>query len=168
MTQKLIIIRGNSGSGKSTVARRIRNELGENVMFLQQDVLRRDILKVKDKAGNPVIELIKLMALHGRKEGYDILLEGILSESKYGQMLRSLIDTFDEAYVYYMDISFNETLRRHSLRYKNGDFGEAEMREWWREKDYLDVDSERILGEDLSEDELVELILSDITNNSIP
>ena len=162
MPQKLIIIRGNSGSGKSTIASRIRSELGDKVMFLQQDVLRRDILKVKDKVGNPVVGLIKKLAIYGKETGYDLVLEGILSENKYGDMLRSLTKEFDSAYVYYLDIPFEETLRRHNTRHKNSDFGEHEMREWWKEKDYLGVENERILSENLSEDELVELILSDV------
>jgi len=163
MPQKLIIIRGNSGSGKSTIAHRIREELGDKVMFLQQDVLRRDILKVKDKEGNPVIGLIEQLALYGMNSGYDVLLEGILSNDKYGDMLRALISKFDKSHVYYLDISFNETLRRHNLRHKNNDFGEAEMREWWRDNDYLGVDDEKILNERLSEDELVKYIVEDIT-----
>lgn len=57
-----------------------------------------------------------------------------------------------------MDISFNETLRRHNLRYKNNDFGEVEMREWWKEKDYLGVEGEKTLAEALSEDELARVI----------
>jgi len=161
MPSKLIILRGNSGSGKSTIATRLRSQLGEKVMFLQQDVLRRDILKVEDKAGNPVIGLIEHLALYGKNKGYDILLEGILSENKYGDMLKTLLAEFDETHVYYLDISFDETLRRHNLRHQSSDFGEAEMREWWREKDYLGVLCEKILTEDLSEDELVELILQD-------
>lgn len=162
MPQKLIIIRGNSGSGKSTIASRVRDELGEKVMFLQQDVLRRDILKINDKEGHPVVGLIDHLARYCKKQNYDILIEGILSEKKYGEMLRKLISEFDESYVYYMDIPFEETLRRHSLRHKNNDFGEAEMREWWKDKDYLGVEGEKILGEDLSEDELVRLILRDV------
>jgi len=162
MSQKLIIIRGNSGSGKSTVAHRVREELGDKVMFLQQDVLRRDILKVKDKEGNPVIGLIEQLAMYGKKNGYDVLIEGILSYNKYGEMLRGLVAEFDESYVYYLDIPFEETLRRHNARSKNNDFGEAEMKEWWRDKDFLDVNGEMILGESLSEDELVKTIVKDV------
>jgi len=162
MTQKIIIIRGNSGSGKSTVASRVRDELGDKVMFLQQDVLRRDILKVKDKEGNPGIGLLENLAMYGRKIGYDVVLEGILTYAKYGPMLKDVINQFDQAYVYYLDIPFEETLRRHNLRSKNNDFGEVEMREWWREKDYLGVEDEKILGEDLSEDEILAMILKDV------
>ncbi len=168
MAQKLVIIRGNSGSGKSTIARRIRDELGEKVMFLQQDVLRRDILKIEDRLGNPVIGLMNQLAIYGNDTGYDVIIEGILSEKKYGSMLRALAEEFGKSYVYYMDISFDETLRRHSLRHKFNDFGEVEMREWWIEKDYLGFENERILGDELSEDELVTLVLDDISKDSRP
>lgn len=77
MAQKLIIIRGNSGSGKSIIAQRVRDKLGEKVMLLQQDVLRRDILKVKDKVGNPVVGLIKQLAMYGKKTGHNVVPEGI-------------------------------------------------------------------------------------------
>lgn len=164
MSRKLIIIRGNSGSGKSTIASRVRDELGEKVMYLQQDVLRRDILKVEDKIDNPVIGLIEQLAIYGKDNGYDVLLEGILSKNKYGTMLKRLLAEFDETYVYYLDISFQETLRRHNLRNNNNDFGEAEMKEWWKEKDLLGAKRERIIGEELSEDELVKLILTDFQN----
>jgi len=162
MSSKLIIIRGNSASGKSTVASRLRSQLGEKVMFLQQDVLRRDILKVEDKEGNPVIGLIEQLAIYGKNSGYDVLLEGILTNSKYGDMLRTLLSKFDETHVYYLGISFDETLRRHNLRHQSSDFGEAETREWWREEDYLGTDGEKILNEHVSEDDLVSLILKDI------
>ncbi|MDN6751499.1 MAG: zeta toxin family protein, partial [Staphylococcus equorum] len=41
---KLIIIRGNSGSGKSTIAQNIQNYLGEGVMLIGQDEVRRHML----------------------------------------------------------------------------------------------------------------------------
>lgn len=90
------------------------------------------------------------------------MLEGVLSENKYNDMLRDLMKEFDTTHVYYLDIPFEETLRRHNMRHKNSDFEEAEMRDWWKEKDYLGSKNERILGEDLSAGELVELILGDV------
>jgi thymidylate kinase len=163
MSQKLILIRGNSGSGKSTVASRVRAQLPGKVMFLQQDVLRRDILKVEDKEGNPGVGLARQLVLYGKEQGYDVLLEGIFSKKKYGDMFHELLPQFDETFVYYFDIPFEETLRRHSTRDKTHDFGESEMREWWLEKDYLGIEGEQILGADVSEDALVEHILDDIT-----
>ena len=52
MSSKLIIIRGNSGSGKTTIAKEVRNRVGDglsdNTMLVQQDTLRRDILRERD------------------------------------------------------------------------------------------------------------------------
>ena len=43
---KLIILRGNSGSGKTTVARALQRKFGRNTMVISQDIIRRDMLWV--------------------------------------------------------------------------------------------------------------------------
>ena len=43
--KKLITLRGNSGSGKTTIARALQEKFGKNTMLLSQDVIRRDILR---------------------------------------------------------------------------------------------------------------------------
>lgn len=52
---RLMIIRGNSGSGKSTIAKRLRYELGYGTMLIPQDVVRREIIRTKDVTDNPSI-----------------------------------------------------------------------------------------------------------------
>lgn len=42
---RLIVIRGNSGSGKSTVAKALRETYGSGVAWVSQDLIRRIILK---------------------------------------------------------------------------------------------------------------------------
>ena len=160
MTQRLIIIRGNSGSGKSTIAKRLQLEMGRGTMLIPQDVIRRDILKTLDEPGNASVDLIYEMAMFGRKKSYDVIVEGILSKGKYGDMLKKLINDFEGGiHTYYLDIPFEETVRRHATKPKASEFGEKEMREWWKDKDYLGVESETILSSDLSEDELVGVIM---------
>ena len=44
---KLIILRGNSGSRKTTVAKELQKRFGRNTMLISQDVVRRDMLKEK-------------------------------------------------------------------------------------------------------------------------
>lgn len=44
---KLIILRGNSGSGKTTVAKELQKRFGRNTMMISQDAVRRDMLKEK-------------------------------------------------------------------------------------------------------------------------
>ena len=133
--------------------------MGGGTMLIPQDVVRRQILKTPDDHSNDAIEFIYEIATYGRKIGYDVIVEGILSKGKYGEMLLRLINDFrNESAIYYLDIPFEETVRRHNTRSKNQDFGENEMREWWKEKDYLDVEGEIILSAELSEDELVDAV----------
>ncbi len=41
---KLIMLRGNSGSGKSTVAKELQKRCGRGILLLSQDAVRREIL----------------------------------------------------------------------------------------------------------------------------
>lgn len=45
---KLIILRGDSGSGKTTVSRELQKKFGKNTMYISQDMVRRQILMVDD------------------------------------------------------------------------------------------------------------------------
>lgn len=161
MTTRLIILRGNSGSGKTTIARRLQRELEQGAMLISQDVVRREILQVNDAVGNPSIALMEKMAAFGSEIGKDVIIEGILSRKKYHAMLQRVMETFDKTYVYYFDIPFDETLRRHALKPNAHEFGEKEMRDWWHEKDML-CNDDRIISSDASEDDTMTRIHHDI------
>ena len=62
---KLILLRGNSGSGKTTIAHKLQNMLGNGVMRVGQDEIRRHMLNVSDSPGNLSIELIKHITAYG-------------------------------------------------------------------------------------------------------
>lgn len=49
MQPKLIILRGNSGSGKTTIANALHQRLKEQSLLISQDVVRREMLRVKDE-----------------------------------------------------------------------------------------------------------------------
>lgn len=94
--QKLIIIRGNSGSGKSAVAERLREELDGKVAIVGLDTLRRTILKEPDKLENTdIIGLIEQTVTYCLSKGYAVIIEGILSKPKYKDMLMKLVDNAD-------------------------------------------------------------------------
>lgn len=159
MKPALIILRGNSGSGKTTTAKLLQQRLGEDTMLVSQDVVRREMLHTEDTAGNPAIELIYDLCSYGRKIGYTVILEGILSTKKYGDMLaRLLADFAGNHYVYYFDVSFEETVRRHFTKPNFHEFGEAEMRAWWKEKDYLGVPGEVLIDENMSQKDVVQMM----------
>ncbi len=135
--------------------------MGYETMLISQDTVRREMLRVKDIPGNPSIQLIYDLAMRGKKLGYDVIVEGILGKDKYGNMFKKLIDDFDgQATIYYFDISFDETLRRHDSKPNKDEFGEEEMRRWWVEKDCLGIANERYITDGMTEDQVVDQILS--------
>ena len=153
---KLIILRGNSGSGKTTVAKGLQELFGRGTMVLSQDMIRREVLKERDGIDPPVLPLIKQMLRYGSENCEVVILEGIFIADWYRELFEAAIEMYgSDIYAYYFDISFEETLRRHQTRSKAFEFGEDEMREWWKEKDYLDLIKETIITEDKSKDEIV-------------
>ena len=81
---RLIVLRGNSGAGKSTVARALREAYGRGVAWVSQDLIRRIILKEKDRPGAANIGLIDQVARYSLDHGYHVVLDGIF----YGQSLK--------------------------------------------------------------------------------
>ncbi|QHE60555.1 AAA family ATPase [Rossellomorea vietnamensis] len=163
MESTLIIIRGNSGSGKTTTAKRLQQHLGRGTLLVSQDVVRRDMLKVQDRDGNLSMDLIRQITEYGRGKCEYVIVEGIFSEQRYGDMLRELIQFYNgKAHTYYYDLSFQETVRRHNARSKRTEFGEDSLRAWWNAEDYLHVDGEVQLTDEMTQDEIVEMILEQI------
>jgi adenylate kinase family enzyme len=158
----LIIIRGNSGSGKTTIAKALHNELGEDALLLSQDVVRREMLQVHDRPGNLAISLIEQIARYGIEHCQYVILEGILNKEKYNHMLQSLINLPEvTAHVYYFDLPFEETVRRHNTK-KDTDFGEEKMASWFVKSDYLGNDQEQILTQYMNKEEILTKIIGEI------
>jgi adenylate kinase family enzyme len=163
MESTLIIIRGNSGSGKTTTAKRLQHHLGRGTLLVSQDVVRRDMLKVQDRDGNLSMDLIRKITEYGKGKCEYVIMEGIFSEQRYGDMIRELIQYYNgKAHTYYYDLSFQETVRRHNSRSKRTEFGEDSLRDWWNPEDYLGVDGEVQLTDGMTQDEIVEMILKQI------
>jgi len=158
--KRLILLRGNSGSGKTTVAKLLQQKLGRTTMLLSQDTLRREILRVRENSTHPTAELMCEIARFGWSHGFEtVIVEGIWSKKKNGLALKELVKEAEESYVYYFDIPFEETVRRHATKPNKEDFGEQEMKEWWKDKDYLGVEDEVLLDDRYSQQMIVEKIL---------
>lgn len=160
---KLIILRGNSGSGKTTIAKSLQHHFGAGTLLVSQDTIRRDMLKVKDRDGNLSIDLIRQVAEYGNGRCGYVIVEGILSKKRYGDMLAELIDFFEgRAVSYYFDLTYEETFKRHNSRPKKTEFGEAALRSWWIPADYLGIDGEYKIPNDMTHTEIMELILTQL------
>ncbi|GAA3164091.1 kinase [Planomonospora alba] len=161
-TTRLIVLRGNSASGKSTVAARLRAHHGRGLAVVGQDVIRRDILKEPDVPGAANIGLIDAVARYALDAGYHVVVEGILYADRYGPMLTALgADHRGMSRYYYFDVPFAETLRRHATKPAVGAYGEEEMRRWYRPRDLLDGGREEIIGPGSPLEETVRRILAD-------
>ena len=158
----LIVIRGNSASGKSTIAAGIRARCGAGIAIVGQDHLRRVVLKEKDKPGAANIGLIDVVVRYALESGYSTVLEGILYAAHYGQMLARLRDDhLGRSFFYYLDIPFDETLQRHAGKPQATEYGAAEMSQWYRDKDLLEGGIEDIIDADSSLDDTVARIMRD-------
>ena len=119
------------------------------------------MLQVKDKPNNLAIGLLDSMIKYGIRNCDYTIVEGILSNNKYGKMLRENVTMADNVYAYYYDLSFEETVKRHITK-KNVDFNTEDMLKWFTPKDLLGIKNEKSITKDISEDNLLELILNDL------
>ena len=162
--RKLVILRGNSGSGKSTVAKELQSMLGNNTMLISQDMVRREILKVSDGKDTKALPLLKQLLRYGYDHSEVVILEGIMVADWYRPLFELAVSLYGEdVYAYYFDLPFEETVKRHKTRSKAGSFGEEAMKEWWVEKDYSDVLNESKIPEELSKENIVQMILNHIS-----
>ena len=160
---KLIILRGNSGSGKTTTGKALQRKFGHGTMLISQDVIRREMLFVKDGPNPEASQLLLELALYGKSNCNIVILEGILNSKWYKKLFENLFDEFtNEIFAYYFDIPFEETLNRHKQKTNAHEFGEKEMKRWWNEKDFLDTISEVCLNKELSLNEIVDMIYQDV------
>ncbi len=156
MPTTLVVLRGNSGSGKSSVARLLQDRFG--LAVVSQDVLRREVLGVSDDPGNPAVDLIAQTARFALDRGFNVVVEGILRSDIYGPMLAGLAGEHrGDTHFFRFELPFEETLLRHRSK-RGADFGESELRRWWRENDALPECDEQLIGSEHTSQSVVDLI----------
>lgn len=160
----LILLRGNSGSGKTSLAKLLQTRLGANTMRLSHDMVRMDILHVWGREGaEKSLPLMISLLEYGRAHSETVVLEGILPTGDYRPLFEAAQRLYGERiFAYYYDLSFEETLRRHATKPNRNDFGESDMRRWWREHDFIGFLPETILTAEVSLEEAASRILRDM------
>ncbi|MER6070116.1 AAA family ATPase [Streptomyces sp. NPDC001817] len=159
---RLVVLRGNSASGKSSVAAGIRDRFGRGLALVEQDNLRRIVLRERDRPGAANIGLIDTVARYALDAGYHVVVEGILYADRYGDMLARLrADHRGPTHGYYLDVPFDETLARHATKPIAGQVTEADLRDWYRQRDLLPGGVETVIGAGSSLPETVERIMRD-------
>lgn len=152
----LAVLRGNSGSGKSTVARELRRRHGRGCALVEQDYLRRTVLWEHDFPGGLAPRLVASTARTALEHGYSVVVEGILTASRYREELLGLAEyrpTF-----FWFDVSLAETFRRHATRPLAAEVTTDQMASWYLEADLLGVENEHVIPEASTFEQTVELI----------
>ena len=160
---KLIILRGNSGSGKSTVALEIAKHSAEKTAIVDADRYRVDMLFPKPVHGPDLAELMRHNVMYCLDHGYNVLWDSIFyateqNKDYIGECLNKLHPK--DNFIFTFDVSFEETARRHNLRHKSNDFGVEEMKTWYQPVEKLGYDFEYVIPESNSLKETVNLIKS--------
>jgi len=125
---KLIIFRGNSGSGKTTIAKELQKLFGKNTMLISQDVIRREMLNVDDGENTKALPLLKELLKYGNEHNEIVILEGILRANWYRTLFELAIELYNQnIYAYYFNLSFEGTLKRHQTRACRDEFGEKDF-----------------------------------------
>ncbi|QHA10124.1 kinase [Streptomyces broussonetiae] len=166
---RLIVLRGNSASGKSSVAEGVRDRFGRGLALVGQDNLRRIVLRERDRPDAANIGLIDTVARYALDAGYHVIVEGILSADRYGAMLARLrADHRGPTHGYYLDVPFQDTLARHATKPIAGQVGEADLRNWYRACDVLPGRVETVIGAGSSLAETIDHIMCDTGLSSLP
>ncbi|MDB5180449.1 MAG: hypothetical protein JWO54_207 [Candidatus Saccharibacteria bacterium] len=163
---KIILLRGNAGSGKSTVAREIQNRVIPHPMLIEQDHFRRKI--IKEHEGPDIIsdKLILETVKFGLSQNLDIIIEGIFPFGRSGDKYKKMFDKIfelhpNENFVYYFDIPFAENVKRHQTRDSAKEFGVEKMKKWFLENDRTNYTNEQIINSSSSLEQTVTRILSE-------
>lgn len=162
-TSRLIIIRGNSGSGKSTLAKAIREARPRGVAIVGQDVLRREVLHVREHPETLSVSYLDMSARFALDHGLHVVVEGILQAEIYGAMLTRLqSDHRGVTRFYYYQLELGETLKRHRTKAIADEVSEGRVASWYRSSDRVRELDEVVFDATVSGCDALERVLTDV------
>ena len=157
----LIVIRGNSRAGKSTLATCLAERIGrERTMVVGQDVVRRIILSPHGTVDVHARAVLRALVTAGLGEGLDVIAEGIWFSGHYGPVLRELVAQHAGPSLFVrLEVPFDESVRRLADSPEAGEFTADDMRAWWRDQDPIAGVHEYVLSATEPPRELARFIL---------
>ena len=92
-----------------------------------------------------------------------VIFEGVFDSRRYKEYFTDLIKYHPtDNYFYYIDLPFEETLRRHAMRDKRHEFGEEKMSGWYIAHDQLGYEFEETFDSNAQIDEVVKHITKSV------
>lgn len=131
-------------------------------MLISQDVVRRDILKVKDGCDTKALQLMKELLVYGNNNCDIVILEGIMYADWYKPLFELAITYFEHIFAYYYDLPFEETLARHQTKPNCNEFGAEAMKRWWRDKDFIGIIPETVLTREVELEDIIDLVYKEV------
>lgn len=157
---KLIIIRGPSASGKSTVAGAFFRKTTRPTIIVSEDTIRKffnDHRKTGHMHSRAVAEKV---VVTGLENGYDVIYHGILrlNDGNHKRFDKILKAHPLENYFFYLDVGFEATVKRHATQPKKHEFSADSMKKWWKFSSPINTELETVIPESSSVDETLETI----------
>jgi hypothetical protein len=144
------------------VALALREAYGRGLAWVSQDLIRRTILKERDRPGGVNIGMIDQITRYSLEHRYHVVLDGIFYADRYEPMLVALDrDHLGVSRFYYLDVSLDEALRRHTTRPQAAEFGPDDMRDWHKPRDLLAGIQEHVIPQASTLPETTSLILAE-------
>ncbi len=147
---KLLILRGNSGSGKSTVALELAKHSKHKIAIIDADYYRVHMLFPNGENKDDLGALMRQNVLYCLTHGYTVIWDSIFyandrNKAYLGNFLEKLHP--QDNFIFDFDVSFEETARRHNLRAKKDIFSAEQMREWYHPIEKLGYEFEYVVPE---------------------
>lgn len=162
---KLVVIRGNSGSGKTTLSLKLL-DLIPNSALVEQDYFIKysaasNSSEQEDARRTKIFNSVK----NALAKNEVVILEGVFDSRRYADYFSDLLKHHpNDNYFYYIDLTFEETLRRHEMRDKRHEFGEEKMRGWYIANDQFGYDFEKTIDAKINIDEALKLIIKSVSS----
>ena len=156
---KLIVIRGATGSGKSSVANYLHNNLEADSVLLPQDVFKIDIAK-----DNPLLHQAVLNALEESAKEFlavesVVIVEGVLSKKHWHDMINRLAAN-NESHIFFLSASLETSIKRASQRDKSSILSENDVRQFHPKSIPMGLLNEVIIDVDNTTVEVVAKIIA--------
>lgn len=156
---KLIVIRGPSGAGKSTVSQKVFKRSSRPTLLVSEDRMRKMFSDHHIAGHDAARELATESVLLGLRNGYDVIYEGILNIKTHRKQFEDIFATHPkENYFFYLEASFDETVKRHKTRPEKSEFTPKAMEKWWNYASPTGLPFETIIPETSSLEETIKTI----------
>ncbi len=168
---KIISLRGNAGSGKSTISQMLIDALSKehDVLYLELDNFRRRIVYTKFdedfaiRRNQNALSSIITMIDWGLSNNIEYaILDGKFSTKHFTELYEYILSRNIPLIPYWFDLTFEETARRHATRAKSKDFTADEMKEWFRPNDLMPIINEKLIPQDMTKEQIFTMIMKDI------